>query len=130
MKKFTLNKITEIIGKSNIFKLFVGDKCQFDDFEAEVYENGQYIEEIASIYALMEDVANNRLLPKTKFRDITPSSKEKVKEYEFKSKHLRVYAIKFKDGKVIVLGGYKNTQKKDIVKFRSVKKAFLINIEL
>ena len=127
MVKYSLNKITEINGTQNIFKLEINKKCQFDEFESEVISQGQYEDEISSIYSLMEDVANNKLLPKTKFRDITLSKKDKNKEYEFKTKHLRVYAVKTESGKVVVLGGYKNAQKKDIAKFRNIKQNYLKN---
>ena len=72
----------------------------------------------------MNEVANNRTLPYTKFRDITPK-KEKVKEYEFKEGDLRVYGISKYGGKIIILGGYKNKQKKDYRTFRSMKEQFL-----
>ena len=72
----------------------------------------------------MNEVANIRTLPNTKFKDITPR-KENVKEYEFKEGNLRVYAIKKFGGKIIILGGYKNRQKQDLRKFRSLKEQYL-----
>lgn len=102
----------------------------FDEFEKEIEHRGQYEEELYAIYSLMEDVADNKLLPKEKFRDITIKKKDKIKEYEFKSKHLRVYAIKAPDGKVLVMGGYKNHQKKDIKKFRSIKDKYIKSLSL
>lgn len=125
MSKFTLNKIEELEAKQDIFKLAVNNSCLFDKFEKEIEARGQYEEELYSIYSLIEDVANNKLLPKTKFRDITIGKKDNVKEYEFKSKHLRVYAIKASGGKIIVMGGYKNRQKKDIRQFRSIKAEYI-----
>jgi|SRR6056297_4078965 len=121
MTKFTLKKIEEIEGKQDIFKMEIDDTCLFDEFENDIENKGQYEQELYSIYSLMEDVANNKLLPKQKFRDITINKKDSLKEYEFKSKHLRVYAIKTKEGKVIILGGYKNNQKRDIKKLRNIK---------
>ncbi len=49
---------------------------------------------------------------------------KKLKEYEFKSKHLRIYVMKVKHGKLVVLGGTKNAQKKEIKRFRSIKKDY------
>ena len=63
-----------------------------------------------------------------KKKDITPG-KARVKEYEYRTKHLRVYAIRQKDGKIIILGRYKNKQKRDIRKFRQIKKQ-LIDLKL
>lgn len=127
MKEYSLNKIEEIEGKQVFYKLEIGGVCQFDEYVKEIERDGQYIDEYTSLIANMEDIANNNLLPKTKFRDITPSKKDKVKEYEFKTRHLRVYAIKNEAGKLILMGGYKNTQKKDINKFRALKDSYLNN---
>ena len=111
-------------------KLYIDELCMFDEFEEEIEKKGQYEEELYAIYSLMEDVADNKLLPKEKLRDITINKKEKFKEYEFKSKHLRVYAIKAPDGKVVIMGGYKNRQKKDIKKFRSIKNKYIKTLSL
>ena len=59
-----------------------------------------------------------------KISSITPKG-QIVKEYEFKSRYLRSYAIKTSKGKIVVLCGYKNRQKKDIRTFRSLKKRYL-----
>ena len=75
----------------------------------------------------MEYLGNNGTLPKTKFRDVTPKG-EKIKEYEFKSKHLRIYAIQKTNGKIVILGGYKNNQDKDFLRFRSLKKQLLTSL--
>ncbi len=124
MAKFALKKIASIKGKQIFEKLVIDGKCQFDEFEEAVTKNPKYKSELASIYLYMERVADGEGLPKTKFRDITPQ-KEEIKEYEFKSNNLRVYAIKFKNGKIIILGGTKNRQKKDLRKFRGIKKRYI-----
>ena len=70
-------------------------------------------------------VANLKMLPKEKMRDLTPKN-EFVKEYEIKTKHLRIYFIHQKQkGKIIILGGFKNMQPKDIERFRVIKKQYL-----
>ncbi len=129
MGNYTLKWIDEIRGKQKIFKLCIDGNCQFDEYEDEIIRQGQYVEEIGSIYSFIEDIANNKLLPKAKFRDITLTKKDRVKEYEFKTNHLRVYAIKTPEGKTIVFGGYKNSQPKDIRKFRSIKRAYIKTIK-
>jgi hypothetical protein len=125
MKRFTLKELECIEAKQRIYKLEIDNSCQFEKFEQEISERKQYENEIASIYSLIEDVANNKLLPKTKFRDITITKKDKIKEYEFKTRNLRVYTIKSSEGKIIIIGGYKNNQKKDIKKFRKIKTEFI-----
>ena len=75
----------------------------------------------------MEDVSKMKLLPKTHFRSLKGAGgrHRKVKEYEFKSRHLRVYAIQDSRGKLLVIGGFKNRQEKDLVKFRKLKDRYL-----
>lgn len=123
MPKFALKKIKAIKGKQSFYDLKINDVGQFESFSNELGE--QYKNELLTLNARMDLVANLNRLPKEKFRDITPK-KESVKEYEFKTKHLRLYAIHIeKTGKIIVLCGYKNTQKSDITSFRSLKSQFL-----
>ncbi|MEA5139920.1 hypothetical protein [Arcicella rigui] len=100
---------------------------QLDEFENDLKDT-TYWSEFKTLLAYMDFVANNRTLPQTKFKDITPA-KELVKEYEFKSKHLRIYAIHQPNGKIVILGGYKNNQKNDINKFRSLKKQYLDSLK-
>ena len=76
----------------------------------------------------MESVSQLKPLPKTKFRELK-GNKDKVKEYEFKSKHLRIYAIQQKNGKIVIMGGYKNTQTKDINTFRALKMQYLNSLK-
>lgn len=126
MEIFTLKKIEEIEGKQEIYKLKIDNSCQFDDFENEIEKRGQYEEELASIYAHIEDFANNKTLPEKKFRILNKGVKnDKVKEYEFKSKHLRIYGIKALSGQVIIMGGYKTTQKKDIRRLKNIKSNYI-----
>lgn len=123
MSKFAIEKIKAIKGKQSFYDLKVNEVCQFEAFSNNIED--LYKSELITLNARMDLVANLIRLPKEKFRDITPD-KETVKEYEFKTKHLRVYAIHIeKTGKVIVLCGHKNTQKSDIPSFRSLKSQFL-----
>ncbi|MFM6976605.1 MAG: hypothetical protein ACKOW2_07130 [Sphingobacteriaceae bacterium] len=105
--------------------MVIKGKGQLDSFTQVIKQNSRYYSELLSIMAYMEIVANLKLLPLTKFRDISPKS-ERAKEYEFKSKHLRIYAFHLEEnGKIVIMGGFKNTQAKDIKQFRMIKKRFL-----
>jgi len=115
-------KIDIIKGKQVFYKLIIDDTSPLDAFEESLEE--QYKIEMDSIYLYMEEVANLRSLPRTKFRELK-GVKGKIKEYEFKSEHLRVYAIKQPNCKLIVMCGYKNTQDEDIKKFRSLKDRYI-----
>ncbi|MCX6162792.1 MAG: hypothetical protein NTV87_15845 [Ignavibacteriae bacterium] len=98
--------------------------CFFDDFEKQIEREGTYNGELDTIQARMMQISNLQTLPKEKFKDITPG-KDAVKEYEIKTKNLRVYLIKDVHGSVVVLGGKKANQKSDIKKFRNLKKGYL-----
>lgn len=125
MSTFVLKKLEAVVGKQQFFELVVDDNSQFNDYCEAIKDNKQYYSELLKIFTLMNQVSQLKMLPQTKFKDITPN-KESVKEYEFKSKHLRVYAFHLeKTGKIVAYGGYKNTQKDDIPKFRSYKSRYL-----
>ena len=75
----------------------------------------------------MEQVADRKSLTEKKFKDTTPK-KDSVKEYEIKSKNLRVYLFHEKrKGRIIVVGAKKHpkSQNEDILKFRRIKKDYI-----
>lgn len=122
MSRFALQNIDAVEGNQTFEKLLVDGVSPFDLFENELETKDR--RSLEKIYFYMNEVANNRTLPNTKFKDVTPK-KEKVKEYEFKDGDLRVYGISKYGGKIIILGGYKNQQKKDYRTFRSLKEQYL-----
>jgi len=141
MSKFVTKTIETVIGRQQFKQLvIVEDKVdairlqqQIDKNEVEidgvldVYESNledKYKSSFRGMTALMNRVANLQSLPEEKFRDITPD-KEIVKEYEIKYQDLRVYLIKIANGKLILLGGFKNNQDSDLKKFRALKRQFL-----
>lgn len=129
MPTFVLKKLDAVVGKQSFFELVIDDNSQFNEYCLSIENNKQYYSELLKILTLMNLVSQLKMLPQTKFKDITPN-KESVKEYEFKSKHLRVYAFHLvKTGKIVAYGGYKNTQKEDISKFRSYKGRYLKSIQ-
>jgi putative component of toxin-antitoxin plasmid stabilization module len=124
MNKFALKHIDEIVGQIKIFKLMVNNSCEYDEFEKQIETEGSYTSELVTIQARLQEIADCKLLPKEKFRNITPK-KELVKEYEIKTRHLRVYLFhEEKTGRVIVCGGKKVTQQKDMNHFRRIKKEY------
>lgn len=122
MHIFALHIIDAVQGNQVFEKLLVDGVAPFDTFEKNLQARDK--RSIEKIYAYMDDVANNKPLPQTKFKDVTPK-KATVKEYEFKDGNLRVYAIAKPGGKIIIIGGTKNRQKKDFVTFRSLKAQYL-----
>ncbi len=136
MLKFTLKNITAVNGKQEFSELVIDAKNyseleikgQLTEFEQSL-KGTNYESELKSILAYMSFLSNLNGLPHSKFKEITPD-KEDIKEYEFKSKHLRIYCIKKPNGKIVILGGYKNNQSSDIIKFRSLKQQYLKSLKL
>jgi len=127
MYNFALLKIPEIVGKLSFYKLSIDGKCEFDQFEKEIQKDGNLKRELLKIQTRLQEVAEGKTLPPNKFKDITPKG-ELVKEYEIKSDHLRVYFFFESDeGRIIICGGKKTTQSKDIAHFQKIKKTYLAN---
>lgn len=122
MTKYSLVKIEQVSGQQLFEKLVVDDVAPFDVFVSELEE--RYRSELRTMYSFMNFVANNQSLPKDKFHPYS-DGKDGAREYEFKTKHLRVYAIEKPGGKIIILGGKKSTQSKDTTYFRKLKAGYL-----
>lgn len=56
MTKFALKRIDSISSKQSVDKLFINDKCYFDEFENKVSKNKKYSNELAMIYQYIEYV--------------------------------------------------------------------------
>ena len=124
MANFTLWEMPEVKGIIGFRKLVIDGFCPYDEFCKLIEGEGNLRKQLIGIAHTMNEVANRRSLPKEKFRDITPE-KDLVREYEFKKGDLRVYAIKDVAGHIVILGGKKNSQKKDIRSFRAIKQRYL-----
>jgi hypothetical protein len=124
---FGLRQINAIKSKQHKFyDLSINGIFQFAAFEQDL--EVKYKAELNTLLSIMDHCSNGGTLPKEKMRDITPD-KEQVKEYEFKSRNLRIYAIHQPGSKVIIFCGYKNAQKSDIRQFRGLKKIYLENLK-
>jgi len=122
MSIFAVDKMGEIKGVQAFYKLKVKGICLLDRYYDEIKTNPSYKSSYIRILSNMESVANKVLLPKTKFRPLLPKSQPK--QYEFKYGDLRIYVIDYKGGKLIIDGGFKNSQDSDIKAFRSLVKTF------
>jgi hypothetical protein len=121
---FALKKIEAVLGKQVFYDLVINGVNQSDQFNKTIANNPQLLAEKRVILSYMNCISNLQLLPKNKFRDITPK-KEDSKEYEIKTKHLRVYLFHLeKSGKIAALWGFKTSQKSDIERFRKMKKDY------
>ena len=122
MVEYTLVRMDMIRGKQVFEKLVVNGVAPFDEFIARLEE--KYRSEVKTLYAYMELHANLMSLSKTKFHPYS-DGRDGFREYEIKTKHLRVYAIEKKGGKIVILGGMKANQSKDQVEFRRLKKGYI-----
>ena len=130
MPKFVLHQIEAITGRIRIFKLSVDGIVAYDAFETEIISNGTFGRELNNVQAILEQYAQNKSLPSTKFNELS-GCRDAYTEYEIKTRNLRIYLFKEeKTGSIILWGGKKNTQKKDISIFRKIKGAYIENKKL
>lgn len=102
-------------GRLSFYKLEKDGICQIDEFYDEVCKDKTHEREMTKILAMMNYMAEyDVLLPKEKFRPIEDGGE--VAGYEFKNGTLRIYCVKKNPNVVVILGGYKKEQKKDIRK--------------
>lgn len=111
-------------GQYSYYKLYIDGVCQFDDFLEEISGDAKYNKWFGAIIAYMEFFSDQVMLRKDKFRPIHETGRDDV--FEFKKEKLRVYVIKQKPDMFIILGGYKNNQKKDINLLKQRLKEFEI----
>ena len=124
MSKFALLEIDTVKGNRKFFKLIKNDVCEFDEFECEARVN--YNSEMNTIYHRMDLLSRGEKLPKKQFRILKGGIKNLTK-CEIKTSNLRVYYfIEKKSGNIVITGGYKKSQEKDIKYFNNIIKEYLI----
>lgn len=126
MAEFSLKPMEAIVGRQSFDMLVRNGVCLFEEFENSV--EARYRGEVASLYAIMNDVANLKSLPDTKFHPYNKGDAA-VREFEFKTKHLRAYAIEKPGGKIVVIGGTKANQQKDEATFRKYKNQYIKSLK-
>ena len=125
MHTFTLHQITEITGRIRIFKLEIDTVILYDQFTTTIKKESTYERELYNVQAILAQYAQNKSLPPNKFKELK-GCKDAYTEYEIKTRNLRVYLFKEeKTGSIIVYGGKKNNQAKDISQFRKWKRIYI-----
>lgn len=119
MNKFALEEFRVIKGHIRFYKLRVNESCPFDEFCAEIARQGNLKKQLNSAFAIMERFALGQRTTPDKFKNITHAD-DPVNEYEVKTHDLRIYLFRNRDGAIIVSGGKKSTQKKDIARFKNL----------
>ncbi|WMN12691.1 hypothetical protein QYS49_34310 [Marivirga salinae] len=120
---FALERVKEIKGKIDFFVLVKNEVNQYEEVKKQLQKEGNYESELNTIQTRLQSMAELQSLPETKCRQLHPKSE---KDYEIKTKNLRLYLFHLENkGRVIVFLGKKTNQKKDIKRFRSIKKEYL-----
>jgi len=103
----------------DVYELCKNNESLFNSFFEEIEKEGNLFGNLAGAIRIIQDTANLQLRPKTKFREIKGHNL-KCKLYEAKSGVIRIYLFHEENkGRVIVVGGLKDNQDKDL---KSVKK--------
>lgn len=118
---FAVEKLEAVreTGKVLFFKLIKDGVCWFDEFYEEQMKDPKHASEIRSILSAMDFMAETDcMLPATKFNSIKQG--KNVIGYEFKKDDLRVYCMKPASNVVVVFGGYKKNQGKDVKRLNRI----------
>lgn len=109
--------------KIKVFELCKNGKSLFKEFFEKIETDGNLLSDLAGTLRIIEDTANLKMCPKTKFRQLKVDKKIKDKVYEAKSGSIRIYLYhESNTGRIILMGGTKDNQIKDI---KRVKKLIL-----
>lgn len=125
MRKFATNEVKTIKSAERVEELYIDNVGQIEAFEKEL-EGTTYLTEFKTLLTYVEYVANGNKLPAKKL-EMLKGENTSVTEYEFKSKHIRLYAIQLPGKKLIVfMGTKKKADSSDNIKaFRLLTKQFL-----
>jgi hypothetical protein len=126
---FVTKKVESINAREAVYEICASEDSILWLFESKL-KGTTYISEFKTILKYIEYAANGGRLPGTKMKLLKRSKRDNIAEIEFKTKHLRIYAIQLPNMKIILLCGFKNSQKEDIKYFRSLKNQFLESINL
>jgi hypothetical protein len=128
MSRFATRKVEVIKARELVEELLIDDIGQLDLFQEEL-AGTTYKSELNSLLRYIEHFANgfsvgNRV---TYLKGVT----DNITEYEFRSKHLRIYAVQQPGSKLIMFGGTKKKadSSDNIALFRSVKRNFFASLK-
>lgn len=134
MSNFATKSIRAVKGKQQFRQLVIlstyenkQEKIEKEKGQLDIYEESleiRYQPLFNRVLSIINAVANCESLPQNQWKNVTPK-KESIKEYEIKAGDLRLFAIDAPNGKILILGGYKNQQEKDFKRFRSLKKQYI-----
>jgi hypothetical protein len=107
--------------KIKVFELCKDGKSLFKEFFEKIEADGNLLSDLARALRIIEDTANLKMCPKTKFRQLKLDKKIKDKVYEAKSGLVRIYLYhESNTGRIILMGGIKDNQIEDIKKVKNL----------
>lgn len=127
---FAVEKLEAVRGNGKVllFKLVKDGVCWFDDFYEELNKDAKHASELRTILTMMDYMAEtDAIFPKEKFNSIKQG--KNVVRYEFKKNELRVYCLKPASNVVVVFGGYKKKQEKDVKRLQRIAEEVKDEIE-
>jgi len=131
MSKFALRKIDlELKNENFSFHILnIDGKYLYEEFYEKYKKDPNYKSQFNQIETRIITIAEGKQseLPKTKFKILKRDKSDKFVDYEIKTKDLRLYFFKDEYDRIIVIGGKKKTQAKDLSKFRAIKKEYFAN---
>lgn len=121
MYNFAVVSMKEIKGiKPTFEKLCVNGVCLLDEFVTEIKDQKQLYSEYLNLLTYMQLMAEGKRLPEAKFKMIN----SKYREFEFRSKHLRIYGC-LGNSSLLIMGGFKTNQTQDLSKLEKIVRDFL-----
>ncbi|QNR22596.1 type II toxin-antitoxin system RelE/ParE family toxin [Croceimicrobium hydrocarbonivorans] len=110
--------------KIQVFELCKNGENLFELFYDKVNEDGNLVDDLFGALRIIEDTSNRKLLPKKKFRSII-DKKLPYKLYEAKKGSIRIYLMHEENkGRVIITGGAKTKQNRDIKRAKNLIRAY------
>lgn len=126
MKKYSLSLSNHISNTTiiSVYELCKNGESLFKPFVDEIEKDENLFDKLAGAIRIVEETSNVNRYPKTKFREIQGHNLI-CKVYEAKSGIIRVYLFhEEKTGRVIITGGKKDSQEKDIKYILNLIKAY------
>ena len=117
--KFALIRIAELRCRIPWYKLMIEGRCLYDDFLVEVGRDGNLSRQLGRAVDIMELYGDGLILPGRMPKNVSRRG-DPVSLHEIKTNDLRIYFVRDGPGAIVVLGGRKSTQRKDIKRFRRI----------
>ena len=125
MAQSELKHIAEFRTRLKVYELIRNGVNLIDEFREEVLSDSNLAREWYVLVASIEDVANGKMLPITRFRKLKLAKSVKPALFEVKSKNLRLYlTFDYPHGQILIMGGKKVNQSRDIMKVTRLQREF------